>query len=98
MLRVCHCRIHEQNIQNSCDNIKNTRKNADSSCSTNQLNKVPGFTRLKHTQKCGEVVHAAALGSQRSVLLICLFLLLRVAFWEARDQSKLCELQAHVFT
>lgn len=39
----------------------------------------PGFTQLKHTKKCGKVIHTASLCSQCFVLLICFFLLLRVS-------------------
>lgn len=42
------------------------------------VNSLPGFTWLKHTEESGKIVHAATLGSQCSVLYICLFLLLRV--------------------
>lgn len=40
---------------------------------------LPGFAGLEHAEESGKVVHAAALGSQLSVLFISLFLFLRVA-------------------
>lgn len=62
-----------------CEVLEEEVENRNASSSTNRLFSSPGFARLKDIEKCGKVVHTASLCSQRSVLLICLFLLIRVA-------------------
>lgn len=59
----------------------------------------PGFARLKHTEKCGKVIHTATFGCQCSVLLVSLFLPLRVACREheiSQTQSSCLYLVLHL--